>query len=102
MPFDKETARQAGKKSSRRGVSNRVTKAGKRFLIDFLEGDQDQAEKDWGKLSAYERWQIRPRIYEYVLPKMNRTDLNLNVDQLTDDQVDDILSRALDKLEGNE
>lgn len=101
MPFDEKTAREAGKASSRKGIPNKATKKTKAFLIDFLQDDQEKAMKDWDELEPKDRWNIRSRLYDYITPKMSRTDMHLDVSKLSDEEVDQLLSRALEMAQEN-
>lgn len=79
-----------------KGAKNVLPKKAKGFLIDFLEEDQTQAVQDWLKLSAWERWQLRSRLYEFIVPKLARSESILDVGSLSDEEVDKILTRALE------
>jgi len=74
----------------------------KQFIACFLEEEQGKASEDWQKLSPWERWQIRTRLYEYVAPKLARSETSLDISKLTDEDVNDLLNRALEKLETND
>jgi len=101
MPFNSKSASKAGKKSSRKGVPNKATKKAKTFLIEFLEDDQPTAIEDWTNLDPRERWNIRTKLYDYVTPKMSRTDMHIDVSKLSDEEVNELLTRALEMAENN-
>ena len=101
MPFDKNTAGEAGRKSSRKGIPNKATKKIKTFLLDFLEEDQEKAIEDWPKLDPKDRWSIRSKLYDYVTPKMTRTNMQIDVGKLSDEEVDQLLQRALEMAQQN-
>lgn len=93
----------AGNPGRRKGSKNKLPKKTKAFIIQFLEGEQAQAENDWIKLSPWERWQLRARLFEFVTPKMSRSEASLDVSKLSAQEVDILLSRALEMSKnGNE
>jgi len=86
----------SGNPGRRKGSKNKLPRKAKAFLIDFLENEQEKAEKDWLELSPWERWQLRARLFEYVTPKMSRSEASLDVSKLSPQEVDLLLSRALE------
>ncbi len=88
---------QSGNPNGRKaGTPNKATKAAKDWLLGFLDTDTPLAEKDWQKLSERDRWQIRAKMYDYVTPKMRQTDLKIDLEAMSDGEIDLLLRRALE------
>lgn len=52
-----------------KGSKNKVTKEIKNFATSFIEGRQEQFEKDYDSLEPLERVKIFEKIMQYVIPK---------------------------------
>ena len=97
--FNSDSAREAGHRSSRKGVPNRIPKQARLFISDFLGADQEAAETDWNDLTPWERWQMRARLMEFVVPKLQRSETTIDVSRLSDDEVDRLFNAAVQKLQ---
>ncbi len=62
---------------------------------ELLEENFNQIKQDLAKLKPEERVRAWTSLLEYSLPKLQRSEMNLSVDQLSDEQIDSILQRAL-------
>ena len=80
MPFDKETASEAGKKSSRSGTPNRSTSELKQLLQTILENNLETLEQDLRQMKPEQRVQAILNIASYILPKQKAIDLNTPID----------------------
>lgn len=80
MPFDKKTAKQAGKSSSRKGVPNKDVSKVRDALYKLLQDNSDNLE-DWlsrvAKDDPKEAIKIFSSLTEYALPKLTRSDVDL-------------------------
>jgi hypothetical protein len=92
MPFK---AGQSGNPSGRpRGAKDKIARPTKQRLADFLAEDFDLAVKDWAKLTPADRWQRRPALYEFILPKLARN-ATFDLGSMTDEQVEAALDYSL-------
>jgi len=73
MPFNSNSGKHAGRKSSRNGVPNK-DKSMRDWIATFIEDDRQQAVEDWQTLTPFERWRLRTKLHEYITPKLNRTE----------------------------
>lgn len=78
-----------------KGSKDKAGAKAKDWLLAFLDNDSELAAADWEKLRPRERWQIRTKLFDYVTPKMKSTDLNVSIDSMSDEQVDEMLRRAI-------
>ncbi len=97
MPFEPG---QSGNPNGRKpGTPNKATSKAKDWLLSFLDEDTDLAQSDWGKLEAKDRWQLRAKLYDYITPRMKQTDLKIDVDSMTDEQVERLVNEILSQAE---
>ena len=74
MGFDKETAAEAGAKSSRKGIPNKTTDNLRKRVEEILDENWERLGNDIDKLSPKERVDTVVKLLEYALPKLNRTE----------------------------
>jgi hypothetical protein len=92
MPF---RPGQSGNPAGRpKGAADRIPRPTKQRLADFLADDFDLAIKDWQKLTPTDRWQRRPALYEFVLPKLARNSV-IDLGSMTDAQVEAAIDYTL-------
>lgn len=73
MGFNKDTARQAGSRSSRKGTPNRATNDLRQVVADLLEENTEAIAKDIQALEPAARVAAWIKLLEFALPKLNRT-----------------------------
>lgn len=78
MAFNSDTARQAGRKSTRRGIPNRATSDLRQVVADLLDRNADAIVKDLEALEPKDRVNAWIRLLEFSLPKLNRTSTELS------------------------
>lgn len=83
MAFDKTTARQAGRKSTRKGTPNRTTADLRQVVADLLDRNADAIVKDLEALEPKDRVNAWIRLLEFSLPKLNRTQAEISADTST-------------------
>lgn len=93
MPFDKETATKAGKKSSRKAVPNKSNMAGREQLVNLMAGQLKKIEKELTKLTGREYLDVVVKFMPYVFPKQSQVVENFDVSKLTDEEVEALLNR---------
>lgn len=72
MAFDSETAREAGKKSSRKGVGNKSTAELKKSLKAIVDDELENIESLLCSLDPKARLDIVCKLLPYVLPKQTQ------------------------------
>lgn len=98
MPFDKNTAKQAGRKSSRKGIPNGSTEEMKGFLTALVTGQQSKIQTELGKLKGKDYLNAVIRIMEFVVPKQRQVEQIIDVSRLSDEEVDRLLDQALNRM----
>lgn len=102
MPFDKKTAADAGRKSSRKGVQNKSTTALRESVQALLDDNYQQIVKDLKNLMPKERVDAWVKLLEYALPKLQRSEMSIDISKLSDEEVDRLLERAMQKLQSDD
>lgn len=74
MGFDKETASDAGAKSTRKGIPNKTTDNLRRRVEVILDENWEKLQEDINSLTSKERVDTIVKLLEYALPKLNRTE----------------------------
>jgi hypothetical protein len=77
MPFDKETASQAGRKSSRKGVSNKNIDEIRAAFRELTEANMDKVQGWLDQVAAEDPNSALDKflkLAEYVLPKLARVE----------------------------
>lgn len=78
MAFNSESGKEAGKNSSRKGISNKKTAKIRDKIVLILENNISDLESDLNSLRPKERLEILLKLMTFVLPKVKATE----VDQL--------------------
>ncbi len=76
MPaFNKETASEAGKRSSRKGRPNKAAKELRETVKSILETYAETMEEDLKALEPKDRLNILVRLLEFAIPKLTRGEM---------------------------
>jgi thymidylate synthase ThyX len=90
---------ESGNRTGRpKGAKNKVQRPLKEEISGFLSEQWPQIKRDFKKLEPAARMAMFEKLARFVLPQPRETAMNINFDQLTDAQIDQIL----DKLFGDE
>ena len=94
MKFEKGHAKTGGRTS---GTPNKATTNIKTKIAALIDEQFDAITDDLSELEPKERVTAYLKFLEYVLPKQREQKIDLST--LTDEQVDDLLNKALSKLD---
>jgi hypothetical protein len=76
MAFTKETAKKGGEKSTRDGIPNKTTQSLRERVNNLLGDNWNRLLEDIEEISPKERLDFFTKLFEYSLPKLNRTEVN--------------------------
>jgi hypothetical protein len=105
------TSFKSGNSGNRRGRPPGKTEGAKRLTLekvaDFLAKDfEDDSKtgflKDWQEVGATGRMKVRTNLYEYILKKLSRSEMIIDVSRLTDHQVDELLDTIQERFDGDD
>jgi len=74
---------------------NKITTELRERIKTFLDGSFETIEKDFEKLDPEKRITLFERYLKFVLPSLQATDVSLNIEKMSDEQLDQIISRLL-------
>jgi hypothetical protein len=75
-----------------RGAKNVTPTDLRQRLSVFLDGTFDEITKAFNNLEGREKLQYWTKLLEFRLAKQKESEVNLNLERLTDDQVDQIVN----------
>jgi len=82
----------------RAGVPNRITGSVKTWLSGLIDDNRMQIEKDLKKLEPKDRLLILERLMQYTVPKQQAVTAQIDLNQLTETQLDIIISEITKDL----
>ena len=94
MKFEKGKPKTGGRTI---GTPNAVTKNLRERVRELLENQFDQVAADLVGLEAKDRVSAWLKMSEFVLPKLQRTETTIDLSKLTDEQIDVLFERAIEK-----
>lgn len=71
-------------------------------MTQFLADDFDLFQADWKEIKPLERTKLRAQLYEYIMPKLSRGSMEVDISKLPDDEVERLLQIAVSKIASNE
>lgn len=84
-----------------KGTPNRVTRDLREWVARLIDDNRDQLEDDLQALDPKERLDVVEKYMQYVLPRRQAVRADVSVDELSDEQIDAIVARLVDGLEGD-
>lgn len=85
----KGTAKTGGRK---KGTPNKITPTAKEWVNGILSDNWEQMQDDLRKLEPKERLQLLFKLLDYVLPKQNAVTAKVSYDDMTDEQLADLVN----------
>lgn len=90
MPYKKG---ESGNLSGRPvGASNKSTNKLRDWITEFLEDNKDRIKEDWLLLEPKDRIVLFEKLLKYSLPTLQATTINSEFDNMTDTELDKIIS----------
>lgn len=96
---------QSGNPSGKpKGTKNKTSELLRGKISQFIEMEFKAIQKDFKKLSPKDRAKLFIDLVPFVVPKLQSVSMDLNLEKLTEDQLDQIInelkSRANEQQEG--
>jgi hypothetical protein len=79
------------------GAKDKATKDLRESIKTFLDANFEVVQADFLKLDPVQRCQFYERLLKYAVPAMTNQSINLNYEEMTDSQIDDIVTKILSK-----
>ncbi len=91
-------AGQSGNPSGRpQGAKDKATKDLREKVKCFLDDNFDTVQSDFLKMDPVQRCQFYERLLKYAVPTMTNQSINLNYEEMTESQLDDIVTKIISK-----
>lgn len=74
-----------------KGTPNKVTASVKDWLSGLIDKNRKQIEKDIKQLEPKERLQVLEKLMQYVIPKQQAVNADVNIERLSDEQLDSLI-----------
>lgn len=78
-----------------KGSKNKVTSEVRDWISKVIDKQRPQLEKDLKLLEPAERWRIIEKLMSYVVPKMQAVEANVNLNKLSDEDLDKLASNII-------
>ncbi|MEO2052733.1 MAG: hypothetical protein ABGX00_13295 [Allomuricauda sp.] len=85
MPFDSRSGAVAGRKSTRKGISNERSKKLKEKVDTLLEDNWEKFMEDLEQLEPKERMSLMIKLLDFVVPRLSRAHVEQDVKRVTID-----------------
>ena len=82
-----------------KGTPNKVTTEMRLWLSQLIDNNRKQIEKDLKLLEPKERLQVLEKFMGYTLPKLQSVEAKVELDKLSDEQLDTIINEITKGVE---
>lgn len=77
----------------KKGTPNKATQTAKEWIVQTLSANWEQMKSDLKVLEPKERLQLLFKLLEYVVPKQRETSNNIKFEDLTDEEMDELVNK---------
>lgn len=77
----------------KKGTPNKATQTAKEGIVQTLSANWEQMKSDLKVLEPKERLQLLFKLLEYVTPKQRETSNNIKFEDLTDEEMDELIDK---------
>ena len=84
-----------------KGSPNKITSELKTWVKMLIDNNRQGLEQDFKKLSPKDRWQIIERLLAFCVPKMQSTEAVLDLQRLTDAELETIINQITSNEDEN-
>ena len=74
-----------------KGSPNKTTQSVREWLTKLIDDNREQIKKDLAALEPKERLQMLEKFMQYTVPKMQSVEAKIDVDSLSDDQLNKLI-----------
>jgi hypothetical protein len=90
MPFSKG---KSGNPAGRPRKPNKLTMELRQWIQAIIDGNRPRLEADLLIMEPKDRWQIIEKLMQFTLPKLSNTEVEMNFQNMTDEQVNGLIER---------
>ena len=81
------------------GTPNKVTTDLRGWINDLLDSNRKRITKDMKQLEPHQRVAIFEKLLSYAVPKMQSVEAKIDFNNLSDEQLDIIISELLNRID---
>lgn len=81
-----------------KGSPNKTTQSVREWLTRLIDDNREQIRKDLAALELKERLQVLEKFMQYTVPKMQSVEARVDIDRLSDSQIDQVINELSEKL----
>lgn len=81
-----------------KGSPNKTTQSVREWLTRLIDDNREQIRKDLAALEPKERLQVLEKFMQYTVPKMQSVEAHVDIDRLSDSQIDQVINELSEKL----
>lgn len=81
-----------------KGSPNKTTQSVREWLTRLIDDNREQIRKDLAALEPKERLQVLEKFMQYTVPKMQSVETRVDIDRLSDSQIDQVINELSEKL----
>ena len=81
-----------------KGSPNKTTQSVREWLTRLIDENREQIRKDLAALEPKERLQVLEKFMQYTVPKMQSVEARVDIDRLSDSQIDQVINELSEKL----
>jgi hypothetical protein len=85
-----------------KGTPNRVTSDLRTWINDVIDNNRRQIVKDIKRLEPHQRLAIFEKLLGYVIPKMQSVEAQIDLNRLSDEQLDTIIAELSKQIDNDE
>jgi hypothetical protein len=97
MPFEKGKSGNPGGRP--KGAKDKATRELRDWVQRFLERKTYDLEKSWKELKPEQKFALFEKLLAYTLPKPQTIDLNIDLERLSEEQLDQIINKLINSNE---
>jgi hypothetical protein len=90
MPKEKGTQKTGGRT---KGTPNKVTMETREWIKQLIDKNREQIERDLTTLDPKDRILVIEKLMQYAVPKMQSVEARIDFNNLSDEQLDEIVNR---------
>ena len=81
-----------------KGSPNKTTQSVREWLTKLIDDNREQIKKDLAALEPKERLQVLEKFMQYAVPKMQSVEARVDIDRLSDSQIDQVINELSEKI----
>jgi uncharacterized protein (UPF0305 family) len=82
-----------------KGTPNKVTTGVREWIAGLIDKNRRQMERDLRQLESKDRLIMFERLMQYVVPKMQNITAKIDLDRLSDEQLDSVINELTKDIE---